>query len=52
MLNNVETNMISDADVGSGLIKIEGSVIPFADEFPKDTELYRMMTTRPMEAMY
>lgn len=52
LLNHVETSMISDAPVGSGLIKIEGNIIPFADEFPKDTQLYRMMTSKPIEAMY
>jgi len=52
MLNSTEMDVIADADVGSGLIKIEGDIIPFEDEFPKETELYHMMTTRPMEAMY
>ena len=52
LLNPVEISMITDADVGAGLLKIEGNIIPFADDFPKDTELYRMMTSRPMEAMY
>ncbi|MFA5485276.1 MAG: ATP-binding protein [Candidatus Pacearchaeota archaeon] len=52
MLNNTEMDIISDADVGSGLIKIEGDIIPFEDQFPKDTDLYRMMTTSPLEAMY
>ncbi len=52
LLNNAEMDVIMDAEVGSGLIKIEGDIIPFKDNFPKDTELYRMMTTRPMEALY
>jgi hypothetical protein len=24
-------------------------ILPFADKFPKDTELYRIMTTKPNE---
>jgi hypothetical protein len=33
-------------------MKVGGSYIPFKDDFPRDTELYRMMTTKPKEAMY
>lgn len=51
-LNAVEKIKITDADVGSGLMKVGGSYIPFKDDFPRDTELYRMMTTKPKEAMY
>lgn len=25
------------------------SILPFVDRFPKDTELYRIMTTKPQE---
>ena len=26
-----------------------GSILPFADDFPKDTELYKLLTTKPSE---
>ena len=32
---------------GHGLIRVGGSIVPFANEFPRDTELYRLMTTTP-----
>jgi type IV secretory pathway VirB4 component len=33
------------ADIGSGLLKAGVVVVPFKDRFPKDTELYKMMST-------
>lgn len=32
-----------------GLIFYGNVVLPFVDRFPKDTELYRVMTTKPEE---
>ncbi|MBR5070765.1 MAG: TraE family protein, partial [Oscillospiraceae bacterium] len=40
---------ISGSIPGSGLIKYSGSLIPFVNRFPKDTKLYRLMTTTPGE---
>ena len=34
---------------GRGLIFYGNVVLPFVDRFPKDTELYRIMTTKPEE---
>ena len=31
-----------------GMIK-DKLILPFVDRFPKDTELYRIMTTKPQE---
>ena len=36
-------------DRGEGLIFYGNVVLPFVDRFPKDTELYRVMTTKPEE---
>ena len=30
-------------------MKVGGSIVPFANELPKNTELYRLMTTKPGE---
>jgi hypothetical protein len=49
-LLNISTNQMSyitSADAGHGLIRVGGSIVPFANEFPRDTELYRLMTTTP-----
>ncbi len=36
-------------EAGEGLIFYGNVVLPFIDRFPKDTELYRVMTTKPEE---
>ena len=41
---------VTHTEAGEGLI-FAGNVVllPFVDHFPKDTELYRVMTTKPEE---
>ena len=36
---------------GSGLIYYGGNIIPFENDFPADTKLYRLMTTKANESM-
>ena len=36
---------------GEGLLFYGNVILPFADKFPKDTELYRIMTTKPTETI-
>ena len=31
---------------GEGLLCYGGTIVPFVDRFPKDTQLYQLMTTR------
>ena len=38
---------ITNAEAGHGLIRVGGSIVPFANELPRGTELYRLMTTTP-----
>ncbi len=40
---------ITNVEAGHGLVKIGGSLVPFVNRLPKDTELYRLMTTKPGE---
>ncbi len=51
LLNISENQMsyITNAEAGHGLIKVGSSLVPFANKFPKDTELYQLMTTKPGE---
>lgn len=51
LLNISETQMsyITNVKAGSGLIKVGSSLVPFENEFPKNTELYRLMSTKPGE---
>ena len=40
---------VDNAPAGHGLIKVGGAIVPFANELPKNTELYRLMSTKPTE---
>lgn len=42
-----QLSYVTNSNVGEGLIFYGNVIIPFVDHFPKDTELYRIMTTRP-----
>jgi hypothetical protein len=51
LLNISDTQMsyITNAGAGRGLIKVGGSIVPFVNDFPTDTQLYRLMSTKPGE---
>ena len=49
-ISDNQTEFFTNVDAGHGLIKIGGHFIPFANEFPKNTQLYKLMTTKPGEA--
>ena len=40
---------ITNAEPGHGLLKMGGSLVPFANTIPRDTELYRTLSTTPGE---
>ena len=40
---------VTHTEAGEGLIFYGNVVLPFIDRFPKDTELYKVMTTRLKE---
>jgi len=48
-ISDTQMGYITNVDVGEGLLKIGSSLIPFKNEFPKDTKLYKMMSTKPNE---
>lgn len=41
---------ITNSPAGSGLIKCGGSIVPFENPIPKNTQLYKLITTKPGEA--
>lgn len=51
-ISGEQLSHITNAQAGSGLIKYGGTIVPFVNDFPKDTELYRLMTTRPGEGEF
>ena len=48
-ISNEQLSYITNAEPGSGLIRYGSSLVPFVNRFPKDTEIYRMITTKPGE---
>ena len=48
-ISEQQMNYITNAKAGHGLIKIGNALVPFVNRFPKNTELYRNMTTKPGE---
>ena len=40
---------ITHAEAGEGLLFYGNVILPFIDRFPTNTELYRVMTTKPEE---
>ena len=51
-ISNEQMSYITNADPGCGLIRYGAALVPFVNRFPADTELYRLMTTRPGEDIY
>lgn len=45
-----QLNYITNSNAGEGLLFFGNTIVPFIDKFPKDTMLYKLMTTKPEEA--
>ena len=45
-ISDLQLSYITNVGAGEGLLKIGSSLIPFSNKFPKDTELYKLMTTK------
>lgn len=48
-ISDEQMSYITNSDAGCGLIKYGSSLVPFVNSFPKDTKLYKLMTTKPSE---
>ena len=44
-----QLSYVTHSGEGEGLLFYGNTILPFIDRFPKDTELYRVMTTKPQE---
>ena len=44
-----QLSYVTHSGEGEGLLFYGSTILPFVDRFPKDTELYRIMTTKPQE---
>ena len=50
-ISTEQMSYITNADAGCGLMKYGASLVPFVNKFPKNTELYRLITTKPGEGV-
>lgn len=46
-----QLSYVTSSGEGEGLLFYGSTIIPFVDRFPKDTMLYRIMTTKPQEKL-
>ena len=44
-----QLSYVTNSEPGHGLLFFNNVILPFADDFPKDTELYKLLTTKPSE---
>lgn len=51
-ISNEQMSYVTNADAGCGLIRYGRALVPFINRFPRDTELYKLMTTRPGEGVF
>lgn len=49
-ISDNQTEFYTNVDAGHGLMKIGSNLVPYVNKFPKNTELYKLMTTKPDEA--
>ena len=48
-ISELQMSYITNVEAGHGLIKVGSSLVPFSNKFPKNTKLYKLMTTKPGE---
>ena len=48
-ISGVQMRYVNNAPTGQGLMKVGSAIVPFMDKFPADTDLYKLMTTKPGE---
>jgi type IV secretory pathway VirB4 component len=48
-ISNHQLSYVTHSNAGEGLLFYGNTIIPFSDRFPKDGEIYQLLTTRPSE---
>ena len=48
-ISDTQMSYITNADPGHGLLRFGGALVPFSNNIPKDSGLYRLMSTTPGE---
>ena len=50
-ISEAQMGYITNVAAGCGLIRCAGNIVPFENSFPRNTQLYKLMTTKPDEAI-
>lgn len=50
-ISDTQLGYITNVSAGCGLIRCAGNIVPFENSFPRHTQLYKLMTTKPDEAL-
>ena len=50
-ISDTQLSYITNVSAGCGLIRCAGNIVPFENSFPRHTQLYKLMTTKPDEAL-
>ena len=48
-ISDLQMSYITNVGAGQGLVKVGSNLVPFINKFPRNTELYKLMTTKPGE---
>ena len=51
-ISKEQMSYVTNAEAGCGLIRYGRSLVPFVNRFPKNTQLYKLMTTKPGEGVF
>ena len=49
-ISDEQMSFITNVGAGEGLMRVGSANVPFVNRFPKNTELYKLMTTKPGES--
>lgn len=49
-ISELQMGYVTNVGAGQGLIKVGSNLVPFINKFPKNTKLYKLMTTKPGES--
>ena len=50
-ISETQLSYITNVAAGCGFIRCAGNIVPFENNFPRHTRLYRLMTTKPDEVL-
>ena len=49
-ISKEQMKYVTNSGQGEGLIRYDKILLPFTDQFPTDTKIYKLITTKPLES--